>query len=66
MFGKKAFRYKAPADWNNLPSNVRSLTSFIGSRKDCFPVLKFLVIALDDVYNYLYFFFIFFVVNIVV
>ena len=25
--GKKAFMFKAPSDWNNLPSNIRSLTS---------------------------------------
>ncbi len=36
VFGKKAFRYKAPADWNNLPSNVRSLTSFYRFKKGLF------------------------------
>ncbi len=31
---------------------MRSLTSFYRFKKDCFPVLKFLVIALDDMYVY--------------
>ncbi len=53
VFGKKAFRYKAPADWNNLPSNVRSLTSFYRFKKGLFSCLKFLVIALDDVSRFM-------------
>ncbi len=36
VLGKRAFRYKAPADWNNLPSNVRSLTSFHRFKKGLF------------------------------
>ena len=26
--GKKSFRFKAPTDWNNLPVQIRSITSF--------------------------------------
>ena len=26
--GKKAFKFKAPSDWNNLPGNIRSISSF--------------------------------------
>lgn len=36
VFGKKAFRYKAPADWNNLPSKVCSLTYFYRFKKGLF------------------------------
>lgn len=27
-FGRRAFMYKAPADWNNLPASIRSSSSF--------------------------------------
>ena len=26
--GRRAFKYKAPADWNNLPGSIRSISSF--------------------------------------
>ena len=28
LVGKKAFMFKAPTDWNNLPIHIRSITSF--------------------------------------
>ncbi len=55
VFGKKSFRYKAPADWNNLLLKVRSLTSFYMFKKQvCFLVLKLLVIALDDILRFIF------------
>ncbi len=55
VFGKKSFRYKAPADWNNLSLKVRSLTSFDMFKKQvCFLVLKLLVIALDDILRFIF------------
>ncbi len=28
-FGRRSFMFKAPADWNNLPTNIRSISSFV-------------------------------------
>ena len=38
--GRRAFKFKAPTDWNGLPSSLRSITSFNIFKESIFTFLK--------------------------
>ena len=38
--GRRAFKFKAPSDWNGLPSSLRSITSFNIFKESTFTFLK--------------------------